>query len=591
MGKESRSERIHWLILVLLIIFHVTGNYVVLRLDNVFLTGDSAPITMWAAGTLQDLQQSQSTRDKVKMLYTNTPPEFPPLVQTTATMFMMIFGTKQDVAVMANSLFLVLLIVSTYLLGRRLFNKDTSLIATIILSFFPATYSFSRTLLVDFGLMAVVAFSILMLWRTDQLSSFKWSCFWGVSMGFAALTKPPFSLFLLGPFLAWVVVPFARSIRQKDWGRVAKMIRNGLLAILIGTVIAFPWYYKYTHTYLTIQRDDLPYSVFGVSIWQTLSKLHPVSPFLLAKTYMTTIGALVFFLCLMYFSWKGRERFAVLSWLVIPYILMHLLSGPNPLQYGIEIDFMRYLLPSLPAAAYVVSFGLMRLIDWVKGRIPLVRRIHFVLAVLLLVEIAGYAAIHLWGNGYLIEPFGPELQGYDKYRGTEYLGITAPQMLPFDIEASAKLLADHISHKTPPVRIFSLRLQGGITKGLLAAIELSRDFPAYNEFSCAELWFSSSPVYGIARSSPARHNCSIMFDQADIILLESLYNVEGSWLWKNPEVYINEAVPLVEYIQANLHHYELVTVLSLGIPGSEDWRDLHPSFRWLNESLWIYVKK
>jgi len=588
---KSQSKQYHLLIVILLILFHITGNYVVLRLDNLFLTGDPAAIALMASATYRATQEIESPWDKVRLMYTSTPREFPPLVQTTAMVSMMIFGFKQDVAVMSNSIFIALLFLSTYLIGRSLFTKDIGLMATIILSFFPATYSFARTLFVDFALMAVVAFSILMLHKSKKLSSLNWSCFFGVSMGLAALTKPSFSLFLIGPFIVWIVIPLVRSIRKSDWIRIAKVMRNGFLALLVATIIAFPWYYKRSTTYLAIQKADLSQSIFAGSLWRTLSTMSPISPIWLGRTYMTSLGALLFFSSLVYFLWKGKERLAVLSWLAIPYIAMHLLSGPNPLQLGIENDFVRYLLPSLPAAALVISFALKRLVLLLKGWAPLFRKTHMMLALLLLIEVMGYAAIHVWGNGYLPEPFGPELQGYEKFHLTEQIGFTAPLVLPFDTEVTVKQLADRFSHLSSPISIFFLRPKGGITEGLLRQMAMTWNFNDVSEVSCAELWFSTSVLYNIRGTVGTIDNCTALFDQADIVFIESIYYDEGTLPWKSSQVYTKEVVPVFNYIESRLHKYELMSVLPLGDPRPKYWRELHPRFDSLNESLWIYVKK
>jgi len=591
MTGKNQGKQYHLLIVVLLILFHITGNYVVLRLDNLFLTGGPAAIALIASTTYRQLQEIESPWDKVRLMYTSTPREYPPLVQTTAMVSMMIFGFKQDVAVMSNSVFVALLFLSTYYLGRSLFDKDIGLMATIILSFFPATYSFSRTLLVDFGLMGVVAFSILMFHKSEKLLSVNWSCFFGVSMGLAALTKPSFSLFLIGPFIAWTVIPLVQSIRKSDWIRVAKVMRNGFLALLVATIIAFPWYYKRSTTYLVLHAADVSQSIFAGSSWHTLSTLRPISPIWLGRTYMTSLGALLFFSSLVYFLWKGKERLAVLSWLAIPYMAMLLLSGPNPLQFGIENDFVRYLLPSLPAAALVVSFALKRLVFLLKGWAPLFRKTHLVLSMILLIEVMGYSAIHVWGNGYLPEPFGPELQGYEKFHLTEQFGFTAPLALPFDTEVTVKQLADRFSHLSSPISLFFLRPKGGITEGLLRQMAMTRNFNDVTEVSCEELWFSSSILYGIRGTTGTIDNCTALFDQADIVFIESIYYDEGTWPWKNSLVYTEEVVPVFNYIESRLHKYELMSVLPLGNPRPEYWRELHPRFDSLNESLWIYVKK
>ena len=101
---------------------------------------------------------------------------YPPLFHIASSGFYSLFGVSADVAAMTNAVFLAILLVSTYGIGKRLFDSATGLLAAALVSFFPIVFFMSRSTYVDYALMSLVALAIYCLLRADGFRSRGWSC-------------------------------------------------------------------------------------------------------------------------------------------------------------------------------------------------------------------------------------------------------------------------------------------------------------------------------------------------------------------------------------------------------------------------------
>jgi 4-amino-4-deoxy-L-arabinose transferase-like glycosyltransferase len=126
---------------------------------------------------------------------------YPPLVHLTVAAFYGIFGVSMDVAAMANSLYLVVLLLAVYSLGERLAGPWVGLLSAFVVSTFPIVFSMSRYLYIDFALTAMVAVNICLLVRSEGFQHKAYTLLYGLSLGLGMLTKWTFIAFAAAPFL------------------------------------------------------------------------------------------------------------------------------------------------------------------------------------------------------------------------------------------------------------------------------------------------------------------------------------------------------------------------------------------------------
>ena len=174
---------------------------------------------------------------------------YPPLVHLTVAGFYQLFGVSMDVAAMANSLFLALLLLAVYGIGERLAGPWVGLLSAFIVSLLPMIFAMSRYLYLDFALTAMVAANICLLLRSDRFQRRGYALLYGLSLGLGLLVKWTFAAFVAGPLL---LVLLRRDTLIAAWQavRTALTLRNGgfagakrlLVAALLGLAVTALWF-------------------------------------------------------------------------------------------------------------------------------------------------------------------------------------------------------------------------------------------------------------------------------------------------------------------------------------------------------------
>ncbi len=126
---------------------------------------------------------------------------YPPLVHMTVAGFYQVFGVSMDVAAMANSLYLAILLLAVYGIGERLGGPWVGLLSALIVSLLPMIFAMSRYLYIDFALTAMVAANICLLLRSDRFQRRGYALLYGISLGLGLLVKWTFVVFIIGPLL------------------------------------------------------------------------------------------------------------------------------------------------------------------------------------------------------------------------------------------------------------------------------------------------------------------------------------------------------------------------------------------------------
>ncbi len=172
---------------------------------------------------------------------------YPPLVHYMAAAAYQLFGISEEIAVMTNLLYLFVLLMATWYIGRRLSSRENAttdgVLAALILATFPMIYAMSRYLYLDFALTALVGLCIALLLGSERLSRRGPALWFGLAIGLAFLVKWTTAAFLIGPlaYVVWrsgVVQEMARHPREllPNWLRL-------LLAMAASAVLNLAWLY------------------------------------------------------------------------------------------------------------------------------------------------------------------------------------------------------------------------------------------------------------------------------------------------------------------------------------------------------------
>lgn len=180
------------------------------------------------------------------------------LLAISSLPFYAMFGASADVAILStNTIFTAILILSTFLLGRRLFGTRTGLLATFVTVMTPGLSLLTRIYWPHFSVAAITALGTYLLLKSDGFSRTFPSLGFGLVLGLGLMIRPVYpALFLLAP-LSWVIgqaffngiaVSDLRSLLSKC---VISQIRCNILTRLVGRalpslilvlIIAGPYY-------------------------------------------------------------------------------------------------------------------------------------------------------------------------------------------------------------------------------------------------------------------------------------------------------------------------------------------------------------
>jgi len=261
---------------------------------------------------------------------------YPPLFPLSSAILNIFFGTSRAVSVGTNMIYFLIMLFSTYFIGKKIGSRKTGLLACFVLSMFPMVFGMSRWFILEFPLTAMVSFSICCLFYTESFANRKYSLLFGLSVGLGMLTKWTFGIFMIGPFLC--------TILAKD----RKSIKNLCYAIGLALFISFIWYLPHI--------SGLIRSIPGGNIriheiafpWYSLEGL-----LFYAKSILYQISPLFFFFFLIALPLtirkKFKNKFIVFSWILFSYIILTIINN----------KWTHYIMPVLPAVALILAIGIL----------------------------------------------------------------------------------------------------------------------------------------------------------------------------------------------------------------------------------------
>lgn len=168
---------------------------------------------------------------------------YPPLVHILGGLAILCCGRSVQAAQSLNVLFLVVLLVSVYQVGRRLFNAKAGLLAGLIVSTYPMITHFAGRIFLEVPLAALVALSLWFLVRSNAFTHLIYSLLFGVSFGLGMLTKSSYLVFISFPLfvvLLQILLDDVQSHKLLFANRKAWFY--AMLSLALGLAISALWY-------------------------------------------------------------------------------------------------------------------------------------------------------------------------------------------------------------------------------------------------------------------------------------------------------------------------------------------------------------
>jgi len=279
---------------------------------------------------------------------------YPPLFYLVAAAIRIVFNNV-DFMFMTSTIFLILLIYSTYKIGQVLEDRKAGLLSAAIVASYPIIYVLSRDFNLDMAQTAMVCVSLYLLIMTECFKNRKYSILFGLVSGMGMLSKHMFILFIIGPLLVTLI----QLIRTANNNRNIKMqLINMIIALFILCLISLRFYYSLYFMPGTIQ--DLIRTIGVLSTGElNLSpgermNIHHFLFFLKSlKLYQIgLLNLLIFLFLLPGFLLKkkyNQYRIFLMIWIILPIFLLTLRPG----------KYSEYTVSCLPPFAIITSLGIL----------------------------------------------------------------------------------------------------------------------------------------------------------------------------------------------------------------------------------------
>lgn len=393
--NSSISDNYHlsdFVILITLSLFVIFINAVWLYLDNRPPHWDAAIHLMSSIRYYEIFNDPQLSFLKKIHAFFEVDNYYPPLVPFITAVFYFFFPSTPDSAVMLNSIYILILIFSTYGIGRFLMDKQSALIAAIGISSFPIFLTNSRDYMFEVPITALVSLGVYLLLKANYFSNRFFSTLFGIASAIGMLTKWTYFFFIFPLFLYHILKGFSFKEDRGERGI------NLLLSISILVILSAPWYVGNLSSlilsfkkwgYETGVNEGDPPVFTAASIFFYFNKL---------GTQLHSIWLILFFVGIILAFSKGRRLNSnLIIWVVVPYIILTLLRNKDS----------RYTMPYLPAVALVGACSLSHIKSMLTKKI-LISGIILYSIVFVPMFSFGHTTIRFPFLGTVIDSFPPD---------------------------------------------------------------------------------------------------------------------------------------------------------------------------------------
>ncbi|MBU1085931.1 MAG: glycosyltransferase family 39 protein [Candidatus Omnitrophica bacterium] len=245
--------------------------------------------------------------------------------------------------------YLVILLMSTYGIGKHIFSKQAGIIAAFLVFMYPLIFKSSRQFQLDFPLTALVTLSIFFLLKSRAFSNMLYSILFSLSAACSMLLKGQTMIFLIGPFLYTIYQSI--TVDKNTQNISGRVMKNFTLCGLFFLIIILPWWGKFfkealSHLYneaTIVDRATLFVGINANSVhgggfsYYNMGLIKAMNPLL----WIAFLLSLVWLIKL-----KTKSINLLLNWIIIPYCFF---------CFIIIVKGTRYLMPLLPACAIITS--------------------------------------------------------------------------------------------------------------------------------------------------------------------------------------------------------------------------------------------
>ena len=393
--EDLQSSRWHYFLLLAMILWTYACNQIWVLLDTRPPSWDPAAHLRIAFGYWNVFA---SGTDRFWLDLLNVEPFYPPFYHLTLLPVFAWLGISTDNAVVLNSIYLAVIILSTYGIGNRLYGKNTGLLAAFLISCYPFLAYSSRQNLMGTVLTAAVTLSYYLFLRSENLNNRKFSFWFSCSFAIGLMVKWTFFIYLLPAVViglfkseswnlgkiarqavyylamicATMLLPFVLFVLAEGQGIVLALefalvfwlvryfswagispgkIINILTLTFISLLLCFPWY---AHNLAKMARgmskfgfpDDVLKGAmeWPLSIWGYYLEIAGRQMGL--PLFILFVVAFVVFL-----SNRKKFNWVLFGWIVLPFLAFTFINNKG----------VRYTMPCLPAIALVSALWIMQI--------------------------------------------------------------------------------------------------------------------------------------------------------------------------------------------------------------------------------------
>jgi len=344
-----------WIALGALFAFHVVVNAAWIHQDLSLRSFDGGP-HMEAAAHAAYLIQQAGLKGALQVARGVDAHAWPSAGYLPWALLAQVFPPSLSSLRLFNLLYLALLLLSTFLIGRRLLSTRAGLLAAALVSLYPKIYGEGRQFGADFPGAALCALCVYLLLRTDRFTRWGGSLIFGAAAGLSLLVRPQISFFLVWPALLLL----ASSMLHPGPLSRARVLGNSLLSMVAAALASAVWWQgREVKIWQQLQqhRHDLP-DHFLVSGTADPSALYYLKALPLCFSLFLLVVAGV---ALAGLYRGGRPRPSLSAAFSDPRALLvgvWILGGFTLLSL-FEVRSLRYLMPLCAPMALISAHGLL----------------------------------------------------------------------------------------------------------------------------------------------------------------------------------------------------------------------------------------
>ena len=265
-----------------------------------------------------------------------------------------LFGINEYSASLPFMIFSIGIVITTYLIGKTIFNDHVGLISSFILTIFPLFVFYSTQYGPDIPLAFFSSLSVLFFIKGEKnlKQNKKFYFLSGVFLGFAYLTK-----------ITFVVLGFVYIVYTVGKTVLDRKIHYEYLMLVLGFIVVFIpeniYYFIKTSQWLLNLRANF------ITYYKPLNPNHDRFFYLKAMFNVITVDDFYFFgmfsylliMSVFYMMLNCRkESFYLLVWLILPYILLEIIFPYLTSVKSIEKDVRFLIFLLIPEVIIIGKF-------------------------------------------------------------------------------------------------------------------------------------------------------------------------------------------------------------------------------------------